>query len=122
MELGKVERVRERTKREFSKIKDVVAEVLKETERARNEDSWLILCVLQRMGQDVEPVYDPALRRTVIVWRIVDIRDVVSFETITRCRRQVQNGEGRYLPTSPEVLLKRRIRQDAVREHYGGNV
>lgn len=31
---------------------------------------------------------------------------MVTFETITRCRRKIQNTEGRYPPTKKTILIR----------------
>lgn len=45
------------------------------------------------------------------------IKDGGIMETISRCRRKIQNDEPRmFLPTSPSVRRKRRIKEEAFRE------
>lgn len=104
------------TKKEFGKIKDIVLSVLESSVRSRNEDMFLILKVLVVLGEDIVVELKDGV--PVPVWRMTDLRSIASFETITRCRREVQNGLGLFLPTDPKVLLRRRIRQEAVSEHY----
>lgn len=118
MDLMGMEKTSKKVSKELSKTKEIVLAVLKESDRARNEDQWLILCCLQRMGQDIKVEFDGNLRKTVIIWKIVDAHDITSFETITRCRREIQNNQGLYLPTDPDVAAKRGIREDAFREYY----
>lgn len=120
MDVEKMERTAVKARVEFRRTKEAVERVLKEVERARNDDHYLILCVLQRQGEKITGEYDQQLKKTVIVWRIVDLKSLASFETITRCRREIQYNEGKYLPTDPEVAMKRRIRAETVREYYGG--
>jgi len=73
------------------------------------------------MGEDIKVVFDEVQRKPMIVWKTdVDLKSLSSFETITRCRREIQNHptEPLYLPTDPEVATKRGIRQEAVRAYY----
>lgn len=121
MDLIQMEKTGRKVSKEFSQTREVVLAVLKESERARNDDQWLVLCVLQRLGQDIKAEYDRELKQTVIVWRILDHKTISSFETITRCRREIQNDPKvpAWLPTDPLVAAKRGIRAEAVRDYYG---
>jgi hypothetical protein len=40
--------------------------------------------------------------------------------TIIRVRRQIQNEEGRLLPTDPKVIANRMNRSESFRKHFGG--
>jgi hypothetical protein len=71
------------THKEIVKIKDVVQEVLKESEKARNSDKQLIWECFKK------------ITHTEIDFELFKL--MPSFETITRCRRKL-NEEGLYLP------------------------
>jgi len=88
----------ERPDREVQKIKGFVEEALAEDERCRNSDHWLILEVLRKMGFKIYINYDELSR-------------MPSFETITRCRRFLQNAQGKYSPR-PEVDRFREIKRE----------
>ena len=68
------------------KIKDVVHSILKKDNRARNNDKFLVLETLRHMGFKVYIDYE-------------DLEMMPSFETITRCRRFIQNDLKECLPT-----------------------
>jgi hypothetical protein len=55
----------------------IVEEVLRTNDKARNSDKWLIIEVLKKMGFKIFIDYK-------------QLSDMPSFETITRCRRKLQ--------------------------------
>jgi len=65
-------------------VKDVVEAVLKNDERTRNDDKWLIIKVLQELGINIFIPYDK-------------LEVMPSFESITRARRKFQEA-GLYPP------------------------
>ncbi len=69
---------------EHETIKTIVEGVLEDDEKARDNDIWLILQTLRRMGFHIFINYG-------------EIHKIPSFETITRIRREIQNKEGRFL-------------------------
>ena len=92
---------------EFKNIKDLVEKILAQDERARNDDKWLTYRVFNEIArQHGTFVYIPFK-----LWEILP-----AFETVKRVRAKIQNEEGRYIPTDPEVLKKRRIRSKAIRD------
>ncbi len=64
----------------------VVEEVLEGDQQARDNDTWLIIQVLRKMGFKIFIDYS-------------DLNKLPSFESITRCRRHVQNDKGKFLPS-----------------------
>jgi len=88
---------------EIQKIKDVVEEILKEDTRARNSDTWLIFQTLRAMGFNIFIDFK-------------QLREMPSFETITRSRRYIQNNEGKYL--SDEQMIKLRKEQEIKHKEY----
>lgn len=89
--------------REIETTKVLVREALKEDERCRNEDLYLIWKVFNKITK----VYIP----------FQSFRDLPSAETITRIRRSF-NERGLFLPTDPKVLERRQRREREFREHY----
>jgi len=72
-------------------VKDAVELVLQESNKARNDDKWLIVKVLEKMGHTFID-YD-------------NLKDLPSFESITRCRRKFQE-ENKYLPEQDVELFR----------------
>jgi len=66
-------------------IKNIVEDMLLEDEEARNNDTWLIIKVLRVLGHEININQN-------------DLKEMPSFETITRCRRLIQNQEGKFPP------------------------
>ena len=65
------------------KTKAIVEQLLKEDPRCRDDDKWLIIQTLRKLGFKF--------------W--IDYRDldkIPAFETITKCRRLIQNQENKY--------------------------
>lgn len=81
---------------EFNNTKELVLELLEREERCRNDDKWLTFRVMQHFTK----IYIP----------FEDFSKIPSFETVKRTRAIIQNKEGKYQPTSPEVILKRQNR------------
>ncbi len=106
------------TIKEFIDTKAMVLEVLEDSERARNCDKWLILKCLCLQGQDVE-VINKESQTISWLFTIEELGRIKSFETLTRCRREIQNTDGCFLPTDPKVINKRRIREDVIKRFYG---
>ena len=74
-------------------VKDTTERVLSSDVRARNNDKWLNLCVLRAMGFHIYIPYN-------------ELDNMPSFESISRCRRKLQE-EGKYLP-NPVVEANRK--------------
>jgi hypothetical protein len=92
---------------ELITTKDRVKEILRQDNRARNSDLWLVLQVW-RLCNKVN-FYIPYDK----------IQDLTAFETISRVRRQIQNKEGLYPPTDKAVLINRGIKQEIYHKYYG---
>lgn len=45
-----------------------------------------------------------------------NLKNLTPAETITRCRRKIQNTLGLYLPVDPQVRIARKIKEDAFRD------
>lgn len=67
------------------KVKDAVFEVLEEDLRTRDNDKWLIIMTLRKLGFKIFIDYS-------------ELKNMPSFETITRSRRMIQNAEGNFIP------------------------
>ena len=98
-------------KKEFKDMEERVLRVLESSMLSRNSDKWLIFEVLQLLKFKT-------IGKTVLI-NFNDLEDVPSFETITRCRRKIQNKDNKFLPTDPQVLVKRRFKEEQVRAYYG---
>jgi hypothetical protein len=114
-----------RIRAEFKTMKTTVREVLAADARSRNDDKWLIIQTLRRIGKDVRiegSPYNDGDETSHIIWVIPvnELGTIPSFETIRRVRAEIQNVDGEYLPTDPVVLLKRKIREAVIRQYYQG--
>lgn len=84
-------------------------ELLEKEPRCRNDDLWLVLQVWQKKQQiKLFIPYD-------------EIQYMINPETIRRVRQEIQNDEGLFLPTDPQVLIRRRVREDLIRKYYAGH-
>lgn len=92
--------------REQETTKKLVKELMETDQRCRNDDLWLILQVWQRKQQI--KVFIP----------FDQMHEMIAPETITRCRRDVQNTDGELLPTDPRILLRRQVKEQTLREYY----
>lgn len=81
----------------FKDVYKIVEQVLKDNPLTRN--------------------HDDVLRRT--VWK--QHGDYINGSTIERVRREIQNKQGKLLPTVPGILIKRRIKELHIRRYYSNN-
>ena len=96
-------------KKELSQARALIERVLSSNQRARNDDKWLIFSVWALQGCDL------MTRRL----GLEDIPTLFNPETIIRLRAQIQNKEGRFIPTAPDIALKRRIKEETYRAEFG---
>jgi len=88
---------------ELENAEEKVAYILHHNVKSRNSDTELILLYWQSEGlyvNDFEMYYS----------------NITPAETITRCRRHIQNDLNLYLPTDEEVIRARSISAEAVKE------
>jgi hypothetical protein len=88
----------------ITKVKDMVIRILADDPKARNNDTWLITQVWQKM-QHI---------KCFIPYEEID--NMIPPETITRVRRKIQNEMGLYLPTNPDVLDAREQKEKDIKE------
>ena len=95
---------------ELSRARDIVRKCLFDDDRCRNDDQWLMLRVWQKQG-------------IVIMVDFSRWKEVFSPETIRRVRQEIQSTHndlpGELLPTDPDVLVKRKVKEEAIRDYYG---
>ena len=95
---------------EFKTVKARVEYILRKYPEARNDDRYLWLMYVREfddLGKYISYVPYGVLKKA------------VSFGTLVRVRRKLQNDEGKYLPTDPDVIRKRSKRQRIIREVIG---
>lgn len=80
--------------KELDTVKKLVLQTLESSERARNDDEYLI---------DQVKIIDGSIKS----------------ESICRLRRIIQNKEGLCLPTRAGVLSRRRFKQEQVQRYFG---
>jgi hypothetical protein len=90
------------TKSEIRKVSEIVLKLLKEDDRARNDDKWLTYKVFREYTN----IYIP----------FEDFQTIPSFETVSRVRRKIQNKDKLYQPTSAAVINKRTNRRHIFKE------
>lgn len=91
--------------------KKIVLKVLEADMRARNSDKWLLLKVWQEQG----------LPDSLIKELENHLPLICNPESIRRSRQIVQNTEGKYLPSDPSVIIKRKIKESILRKYYANN-
>ena len=75
-------------------IKKIIEEILEEDEKARNDDNWLVVQVLRRLGIKIYVEYE-------------GFENLPKFESIIRTRAKIQNEEKKFLPTDEEAEKRR---------------
>lgn len=107
--------------KQFKKVSEAVKLLLENEERARNEDKWLQL------------IYVRGIQGINLIMPFTDWERMISFETIARCRRKLQeeaeiildNDKAseekkkeaiKLLPTDPRVWRLRHLRAELIRK------
>ncbi len=98
--------------RELIQCKALVRKILEADPMSRNSDRRLILKVLESQGYHVYEMYGKQFLPVEAIW------NGLSTETIRRVRQAIQNKEGQFLPTDPDVCKKRRIKQNMFYNHF----
>jgi len=99
---------KEQIEERFENRKELVRKVLEEKEEARNSDRFLIWFIWTQVQElDLNKFSQGGFL------------DAYNAETIRRVRAEIQNNEEELLPTDPEVIKSRKIKEDVVRGYYG---
>lgn len=85
------------------KMKTIVEKILEKDERSRSDDRWLVYCVYRKLTKIFIP--------------FEDFEKLPSPESVTRCRRQIQNKEGRFKADKRTQII-RVFMEDEFRKHY----
>lgn len=86
----------------------IVRQLLKDEPDCRNDDKLLMLRVFQKFLNQAE--------NGKVILTLDNISEIPSAETIIRTRAKIQNDEGVYLPTDPDVRRRRGISEQVYRE------
>lgn len=89
-------------------IKDAVRRLMTEDFNCRNSDNYLIL-----------RFWANELGRSEV--RVEDAHRITIAKDIYNARTEIQNKECILLPTLPGVLIKRKFKQELVRNYYASN-
>lgn len=82
-------------------IKQIVQEVLEEDLQARDNDTWLIIQVLRKLKFRIYIDYS-------------QINKLPSFESITRCRRIIQNEEHKFEPSEKVSQIRGKLQSEGM--------
>lgn len=78
-----------KTREEFEKVTEIVRKLLLEDDRCKSDDKWLTFRAMQHYTKIFIP--------------FEDFKKIPSFETISRCRRKIQE-------TTPELRASEKIK------------
>ena len=92
--------------------KKLILAILEEDERCRNDDKALILEVWRRQGAFINLNKEG--------WT-ASLSLMFNPETIIRNRAVIQNEDHKFLPTDPQVLIKRKIKEEVLRHYFAKN-
>jgi len=85
-------------------IRANIIKLLKEDERCRNDDKWLIFRYVREVqGIDLYIPFD-------------DFKRMIPFESVRRIRALIQNTEKKFLPTDAEIRKRRLINDEEWRQ------
>jgi hypothetical protein len=87
-------------------LKSIVSRILKRDERARNDDLWLYLKVLEEQGHKI-----------FINWDELDV--IPRPESVSRIRRTIQNNEQKFTPDDETFNRRNKLNKES-KEYYSG--
>jgi len=87
-------------------LKSIISRILKRDERARDDDLWLYLKVLEEQGHKI-----------FINWDELD--SIPRPESISRIRRTIQNDEQQFTPSDEEYNRRNKLNKES-KEFYSG--
>lgn len=94
--------------KEFQNTEELVRSVLEDYKKARNSDEFLVWVVWRKLqGLDLNKFAEGGFA------------DARNAETIRRNRAKIQNDDGDLLPTDPEVIKNRKIKEEKVQQYFG---
>ncbi|MFM2394180.1 MAG: hypothetical protein RLZZ546_2162 [Bacteroidota bacterium] len=88
--------------------KEKVTEILKENEQARNDDWVMIATYIEN--------YTDFGRNGVMILSDMTQKKLPPLNSLRIARQIIQNVDGEYLPTDPEVIKQRKIKERNIRE------
>lgn len=88
------------------KLTDLVRQILRENENARNNDTYLTALVIHRRMPQCYQIIDGK------AWIAYEAIKIYREDHVKRVRAKIQNDEGKYLPTDPEVRKQRKISEE----------
>ena len=101
--------VQRNVKDELKTTKALVEQFLRIDEQCRNSDEWLIYNCLQHIAKlNGQKIFIPFQL----------FQQFPARETITRVRRHFQNTKGLYLPTNPEIIRKRGLKEKTFHKEF----
>jgi hypothetical protein len=87
-------------------LKSIISRILKRDERARDDDLWLYLKVLEEQGHKI-----------FINWDELD--SIPRPESVSRIRRTIQNDEQQFTPSDEEFNRRNKLNKES-KEYYSG--
>jgi len=106
----------EKKLQEMEEVEEQVAWLLQKDEHLRNNDNLLIWAFWNEVNKPIlRGVCKDLIEfgEEIIPYPVVHL---VKAESITRCRRMLQNTLGLFLPTDTQVIEERKISEAAVKE------
>lgn len=95
-----------------NQAKELVRQILRTDIRARNDDKYLVVEYWKKMGVKV------LLTHKEYTVHFNDPSELPNPASVIRARAQIQNKEGQFLPTDPQVCIARRINEDLLTKYY----
>lgn len=96
------------SKRYSEKFVNMVEDILSKNEKARNDDVYGTLLIWTNYYKD--KIIETGQGKAILLKTILDLPNMEGFKRI----RAKFNETGRYLPTDPQVIKKRRLQKSVV--------
>lgn len=98
---------------------DLVEEALRRKVAARNSDEFLVWYVKKYLLPRVKPEEDIYGEESADLNKYPEFHNGPPMSSLLRKRREIQNSEGRFPPSKPEIAEQRGIKEQVILEYYG---
>lgn len=110
--------------KELHDCRSLVRDILSDSPHCRNSDKLLCFKVWQRQGITLSISENSISCRYVANGVDTEgLTELYNPESIIRVRAEIQNKNGEFLPTDPQILICRKFKESEIRKYYGeGNM
>jgi len=105
--------------KELQDAYDYVEEALQRKKSCRNSDEFLVWYIKKYLLSDGSPDQGPESGKDLNQYQ--QFKSQPGMRTLIRKRAEIQNDEGRFPPTDPEVAEQRKIKEEVIWQEYSSD-